>query len=668
MTPKALYLILFASLVTFGCTKQTNVSSGTDPATVPSEDEAPADNAVDQNSEDTAQEQDTADTDIEEDTEEEDDDDEEEEEEDTEETIAAKKALTYEPYPGVVCPKYYTSSYDTDTYERWQSDITNGVRCSDGKIYCFGDNQKPQLIPKKPDGYECQHINGLGDEDRFKYEPDELSLKRMSQDSGSRVRYPFCDNGSTVRGVVLLSFSQSQYVWVCNDDECICGGKPCKYGNQCYNEQCIESKYNWHLNENGGIDDYDTDEEETDDICSRSNEGWNDEYVYYHSKTKESDDSDDSDEDSDQYKCGKQWIKKHSNMTCIPHPKGDIIKYDFCLDLTDQEWKKYKELKAKADEDEDDSDNKQFMELLNPSRIVDTPHGLGGKLVPWNLQFEKCLCGKETCAEDTACYKNKCVDLANLKPLPKGFTWKLGRPYCDKDKCKCGKEQCHSGQWCIEDRCFDSRDVMKIDNKYIQYGFYEYSGPMEIDHYFDKETQQALPRDHFVNMNNLPWLDIVIHRDTALCDDPDLPKDLNDYQCIVVHSDNGCGEGIVDEYAFYGWHCMKDEGCDCGNNRCAKNARCYHGQCLYDSVYLAMSCGADIRSWGLYAKADEQGWCKCGVSHTPPNMAGYLCSDDDGDGRGMKCWLKDGCACGEVSCKYGAFCIEPGKCLDSLDK
>ena len=67
-------------------------------------------------------------------------------------------ALNEQTQPVIVCPKFYTSSEDTDTYKRWDDDIVNGVRCSDGKIYCFGDNQKPELIPEVPDGYECKQI------------------------------------------------------------------------------------------------------------------------------------------------------------------------------------------------------------------------------------------------------------------------------------------------------------------------------------------------------------------------------------------------------------------------------------------------------------------------------------------------------------------------------
>ena len=564
--------------------------------------------------------------------------------------------------PIVVCPKYYTSSEDTDTYTRWGSDIANGVRCSDNKIYCFGDNQKPELIPEVPDGYECMQIGGYSNEKRFKYEPDVVSQERLSEDTDVIEQYPFCANGGTYRDVVKLSFSNiyTQYAWECQDKECICGGKPCRFGSQCYREQCIESKLKWIFDEDGVTDKYEiVKESQEEDACHQADGDWYHDYIYYRSQMTEADESDER--SSHMYKCGDTWFEKDSNMTCIPHPMGDVIKFDLCPDLTEEEWKQYKEQKAKYDAE--DSKEKQAMEILGVTSSVDTPDGLAGKTVVWNIGFEKCRCGNETCAEDTGCYQNHCVDLANLKPLPDGFVWKTGRPYCDKENCTCEKDICHSGQWCIEGKCFDNRDVMKIDNQYIQYGFYNYSLPMNINNYFDEETQQALPRDHYVNLNNLPWLDIITHRSTALCDDPVLPDNLEDYHCIVAHTDNGCDEGFVDSYAFYGWHCIKDEGCDCGQNHCEKNARCYQGNCIYDSIYLAMSCGTDIDKWMMKAKANENGWCDCGVSLIQPNQNGYICMG----GEGMKCWQKNGCICGDTSCQYGDYCVTPGKCINESD-
>ena len=572
-------------------------------------------------------------------------------------------AVNEQTQPVVVCPKFYRSSEDTDTYKRWDDDVANGVRCSDGKIYCFGDNQKPELIPEVPDGYECKQIGGYGDETRFKYEPDVMSPKLMSEDTDSVIQYPFCDNGSSYREVVKVNFSSinDQYAWECKDKECICGGKPCRYGSQCYREQCIESKYKWTFNEDGIANDYEIVEGEfLNDACEQAAGDWYSDYIYYRSQMTEEDEGDER--ASHMFKCGDNWIEKKSNMTCIPHPMGDIVKFDFCPELTEEQWKQYKDLKAQFDAD--NSIEKQTAELLGVSSTVSTPEGLGGKTAVWNIGFDKCQCGNEICAEDTGCYQNHCVDLANLQPLPDGFVWKTGRPYCEEDKCICDKDTCHVGQWCIEGRCFDHRDVMKIDNKYIQYGFYSYSRPMQINHYFDEETGQALPRDHYVHLDNLPWLDIITHRSTALCDDPVLPKNLDDYRCIVAHTDNGCDEGTVDSYGFYGWHCIKDEGCDCGTNHCGKHARCYHGQCIYDSVYLAMACGADITKWGMYAKADEHGWCACAASLVPPNLNGYVCRDfRDGEGGGMKCMLDGGCVCGDISCDYGDYCVGPGKCI-----
>ena len=90
-----------------------------------------------------------------------------------------------------------------------------------------------------------------------------------------------------------------------------------------------------------------------------------------------------------------------------------------------------------------------------------------------------------------------------------------------------------------------------------------------------------------------------------------------------------------------------------------------HGHCVYDWIYLVMSCGSDLASGGMSAQADDAGWCKCGASYTPPYLDGYLCRDGlGGDGIGMQCWRKDGCACGDITCPYEEFCAAPGRCVD----
>ena len=556
---------------------------------------------------------------------------------------------------GVICPVYYTYYQNEALHERFFSDtmMDDGIKCSDDKIYCYGDNQVPIPAPKE-EGYSCTLISSEDDYGQYRYEPIKADSSLISASEHMSEQYPFCDD-TALRGNSHIRFGQDRYVWICYEDMCKCGGKPCPSGSECYYGKCIKHEQN-EDNENG-----------VDDACKRSMGGWLSDYTTYHTETKKAKKTEDDDESEDDaqdtklYRCGKEWFEKHSNVTCIPHPSGDLLKFDFCPELTDAEWAEYEKKRAEADADQ--SKEKQMMEILEFSTTADMPDALSEKRLPWDFKLKKCECKGKTCASDTGCYKGQCVDIANLKPLPNGFVWKLGRPYCEKAPCKCGNNKCSEAQWCIDGRCFDTRDVMKVDGKYIQYGLYEFSRPGGINHYFNEETQEALPREHLMGMNNLLWLDIVTHRHAALCDDPVLPKDMKGYQCVVSRVDNGCNDAWIERYAFNGWHCMADEGCACGDGRCSKFARCDHGQCVYDSVYMAMACGVDQTMWGARSRADMRGWCQCGASLVPPYMNGYMCNRD-WDEDGMQCWLKAGCACGDVTCQYGDYCLEPGKCAD----
>ena len=136
----------------------------------------------------------------------------------------------------------------------------------------------------------------------------------MSEDTDSVIQYPFCDNGSSYREVVKVNFSSinDQYAWECKDKECICGGKPCRYGSQCYREQCIESKYKWTFNEDGITYDYEIEEDETNDACEQAAGDWYNDYIYYRSQMTEEDEGDER--ASHMFKCGDNWIEKKSNM------------------------------------------------------------------------------------------------------------------------------------------------------------------------------------------------------------------------------------------------------------------------------------------------------------------------------------------------------------------
>ena len=300
----------------------------------------------------------------------------------------------------------------------------------------------------------------------------------------------------------------------------------------------------------------------------------------------------------------------------------------------------------------------------------------------WDARLQNCFCEDELCAPGTGCLDGHCVDLATLTTLPEGFVWWGGRPYCDGETCLCGAEACHRGEWCIVDKCFDSPEVMKIDvdipgvvtvrDKYMRYGKYEYTG--HDSSFFDGQRDEPLPRDEYLPIDPIVWMDIRLHRYAAMCTEPDMLENLSDYLCIAVEVDNGCYEAPQDAYSYRGYHCIREEGCACGDTTCPKHGRCYHGACIFDEVYIAMACSADFNQWGHGEGiwADANGWCHCGASVVPPYMSGYVCEAPEYhypiiEFTGMRCGLHAGCACGDATCARDEYCLRPGTCASLED-
>ena len=522
----------------------------------------------------------------------------------------------------LVCPNYYRiedmAALSED--ERELLDSPDGIVCSDGEAYCYAYGQMPVKLPENGSGYECMPVSGFASGVSF-----------VEMEHYDSTAYPYCDGDNSKRrlyprGAGVMRSGGSRRAWVCVDEElCECGEKPCKKGAICENEVCHAAS------------------QDDQALCERTESG---DYRSYQSEL-----SDEDAQDGDKRKCGSAWLDASDNRVCLHLPVGDVPKYQICS--TDKKASKKKVKKADS-EDEEEGMGLSWLPAMN----------LRAKIVYLDAERQGCTCGKEKCSGDTACWEGRCVDIADMQPLPsKDYQWAFGRPRCNKGKCACGSESCRKGEWCISGRCFDSPDVLKVEDRYIRYGQYEYKNYLN-KYYYDYDKDEPLPRDHYKYLTEIEWVDILTHSASARCEDDDMPENLDDYICVIDNVDNGCGEGMVDTYAFRGWHCMKDEGCACGAGRCGKHGRCYHGQCLYDDIYLAMACAHDYLLWGHgdEVKADAEGNCRCGQSVMPPNVAGYVCESDSG----MICGLRKGCACGDAVCAKGDYCLEPGKCVADL--
>ena len=109
----------------------------------------------------------------------------------------------------VICPKHYY--FQSDKYVPWNQNEKEGTRCIDGKFYCFGDNQKPQVMPVVSDGYACKSIAGR-DLGKFQYEDDEYQQEFLLQDNSDiYIQYPFCHDYNTERAIIELHYGHDRY-------------------------------------------------------------------------------------------------------------------------------------------------------------------------------------------------------------------------------------------------------------------------------------------------------------------------------------------------------------------------------------------------------------------------------------------------------------------------
>ena len=562
----------------------------------------------------------------------------------------------------VRCPEYYRLGNPEEVASKddhWLAS-PDGIVCSDGRPYCFAKGQEPVLIPEYSEDWECQDI-----------EIDN------PEDSGERVEeaYPFCGRAEEKRRIKAIRHKERMRAWICVSEMCFCGDEPCAEGNRCHDGVCSRCRdgvcdpetegltYEAMYIQDGALDE-DAEDSQGEEGAESSQEkpanacdNMETSHDTYYPEFK-GDPADDRSSYVDYvrtYPCGDAWLKSYSNRYCLAHPAGDMVMHSICPALPGQK------AVGAIDDVHIDAEN-QVISMDMDDDALETMRRKPLKFA--QPDRDTCACGEEWCASDTACWKKHCVDIATLEGLPsKDYHWNQGRPYCAAASCTCGENKCPQGEWCIEGRCFDTPDVMKIEDKYIKYGLYVNT---IIEHYYvDEEKYEALPRDHFAPLDEIAWLDIVVNQSSAQCEESAMLENVEDYICVIDKVDNACAEGATDTYAFRGYHCMKDDGCACGDTKCDKFARCYEGQCLYDEIYTAMACATDYDLWGFgegKVAVDERGWCVCGASHTPPNMPGFDCEPY----AGMECRRHGGCDCGGETCAYGDYCAKPGKCVDSL--
>ena len=548
--------------------------------------------------------------------------------------------------PQLICPNYYRIKHPRDVVDKDELDSPDGVICSDGQAYCYAHGQKPILVPTDWQNWECIDVT----EDNFWADADLVENE-----------YPFCGrDGHKLRLKANRNMGR-QRAWVCKYESCMCGGKPCPEGGRCNDGICVINDFNSSVankdtsepsndaHNNGAYDE----SENSSGICDYIETSHDTYYPEY-----KGDPANDKSSYIDHvltYPCGDTWLTSYSNRYCLAHPAGNMVMHEICPSSPNSKA-------VGSIEDVHIDDENQMISIELDDDALDTMRHKGLKFAMPDR--DTCACGNEWCASDTACWKDHCVDIATLQGLPSNdYRWNYGRPICAASSCACGPDTCHTGEWCIEGKCFDTPDVIKLDNKYIKYGLYV--NTITEKYYYDENKLEPLPRNKFTAFDDIIWLDIVVNKFSAQCEETSAPDNIDDYICVIDKVDNACGEGATDTYAFRGYHCMKDDGCVCGNTKCSKFAQCHDGQCRYDEIYLAMACAADYNLWGFHEgdiNVDNQGWCLCGISHTPPNMLGFTCDPD----AGMECGLNDGCECGDVICKKYHYCIEPGKCVENL--
>jgi len=144
------------------------------------------------------------------------------------------------------------------------------------------------------------------------------------------------------------------------------------------------------------------------------------------------------------------------------------------------------------------------------------------------------------------------------------------------------------------------------------------------------------------------------------------------------------------------WVCPEPYGCECGKNKCTQNQICQNGKCLGDGVYWRSEIAGpyDLANEGdpaseeltIIGNSKEDSGepemrrkirRRCNLFYIPQEQRDrYACEtsydyivDSSSNSlsvrnevRGMRCVSKEGCACANDTCPYGALC-QDGRCL-----
>ncbi|MBO4349769.1 MAG: hypothetical protein J6A01_02340 [Proteobacteria bacterium] len=104
-------------------------------------------------------------------------------------------------------------------------------------------------------------------------------------------------------------------------------------------------------------------------------------------------------------------------------------------------------------------------------------------------------------------------------------------------------------------------------------------------------------------------------------------------------------------YAKYYTICEQKEGCPCGKTQCYFDGFCmFNEYCHYSGPHNETMCP------GIDTTINDNGTCSNGKYLYGPFLYQNTLE------HGLMC-LQDKCACGEVECAKGHYCVEPGRCI-----
>ena len=554
-----------------------------------------------------------------------------------------------------VCPTFdedklyhliYMQGYDKDEVIEAETNL-----CFDGQEYCYAIDSLPIVKPEADAGWECRYVQKLPSSHAIPdtyYIDTETAGYWYAADAQRKLRTP-------IRGSIMAA-------WVCIDEQCTCGQTTCPQNSLCIDNACYcndqlykegACELDWVIQHEPGWDpnmEMIVSPDETDALAMYQRDG------HYYTSCTDSQrhalkDPDECDiEEGYHLYCDKTPITDTTIQNCIRLSDGTHVVF---YTETDDDLS---ELYYITPYTYDDIKAERNTNKTNPA-------------------FR---CGKETCVKGEICYKNHCAGLGTQKALPSAdYRWNAFMPECIAESgCTCAKQKCRKGQFCMEGECRDAPYALKRHGKWTRYGvvgnsaFYADNDEMEDDDEAPEEENGAskptafIPDSTISPPNMALWFDILTHTDSQTCDATTEPSNVEDYICLYSAPDDERLEAPQITVTGRGFHCIRPEGCACGDALCPMHAQCIDGACSYDAIYLHEACHREniLQSAQNYRTrnrfVDARGWCYCGESLVPPSLPGYQCTEI----AGMQCMLPQGCPCGDVTCADEETCLAPGNC------